>query len=169
MLTDFTTPRLHLQELQPEDADFIIALVNTPEWITFIGNRNITSPDEALAYIHKIKSCPEYTYWVVRLSHTTVPIGIITFIQREYLPHPDIGFAFLPRYVGQGYAFEAAQVVLDALLKEVRYFQILATTVKENWKSIRLLEKLGMLWIEEISPENELLQVYGITNECLPE
>src|SRR5947199_5066293 len=102
MLTNLTTERLSLNALAIEDTDFIQELVNTQGWLQFIGDRNVHSKEDAINYINKINSSPNIQYRVVRLTELQTPIGIISFIKRDYLEHFDIGFAFLPQYNGKG-------------------------------------------------------------------
>ncbi len=120
-----------------DDHLFILELVNTEGWIKFIGNRNITSQAEAMAYIQKVLNNENIFYWVVQLKGSNEKIGIITFIKRDYLEDHDIGFAFFPRFFKNGYAYEATVAVLNKILKELVHAHILATTVPGNISSIR--------------------------------
>jgi [ribosomal protein S5]-alanine N-acetyltransferase len=163
MKTNYQTDRLSLSEINLNDALFILELVNTPEWIQFIGERNVKSEAEAIAYIQGIIENPNYTFWVVRILETKVPIGIISLIKRDYLKHFDIGFAFLPAFTKNGYAYEATLEVLKSAINESTHPQILATTIKENVNSIRLLEKLGLKFENTIEQNQETLLVYAIT------
>ncbi len=156
------TARLRLSSLAPGDSSFILELLNSPGWLAFIGDRNIRTKEDAEAYIAKIQANANTRYWVVRLKEQDSPAGIVTFIQRDYLPHPDIGFAFLPQYAKYGYAFEAAAIVLEKLIRSHRYPEILATTVSENHPSVRLLKKLGLSFKEEITNGNDVLLLYSI-------
>jgi RimJ/RimL family protein N-acetyltransferase len=56
----------------------------------------------------------------------------------------DIGFAFLPRYWGQGYAREAAEAVLRYGRETLGLNRIVAITTSDNVSSIRLLEGIGL-------------------------
>src|ERR1043165_6126041 len=103
--TFIMTDRLLLQPLSISDDDFILELLNTEGWLRFIGNRNVTSKTEARAYIQKILDNQNISYWVVKRKEQQDATGIITYIQRNYLEHPDIGFAFLPRFCKKGYAY----------------------------------------------------------------
>lgn len=163
----YTTQRLRLGWLDVADTDFIKELVNTPGWLQFIGDRNIHTQEEALAYVHRILNAPTVTYWVVRLREESTPVGIITFIKREYLQHYDIGFAFLPAYEGKGYAYEAVSVVLKDLAADPQHDHILATTIKENTRSVKLLEKLGLKFERVIEEGNETLMLYGAPSSQL--
>lgn len=162
MKETYTTSRLHLRKLTPVDAPFILELVNTAGWLKFIGDRNIHSLEDALNYIERINSNPNIKYRVTVLNDTGNAIGLVTFIKREYLDHPDIGFAFLPAFGKQGYATEASQVVLNDLLQQGIYTTILATTIPGNSASVHLLKKLGLRFSRQINYEGTDLHVYSI-------
>jgi RimJ/RimL family protein N-acetyltransferase len=162
MQSNYQTERLLLSELTRADVDFVFELVNTPLWIRFIGNRNINTSADSLAYVERLLNNKSIRYWIVRLKDGEIPVGVITFIQRDYLDHPDIGFAFLPAYSKNGYAYEASLVVLNDVIKQGTHPYILATTIPENENSIRLLEKLGFNFAKEIKPEKETLLLYSM-------
>lgn len=160
MLENFTTERLILNALSHNDTAFIYELVNTPEWIRFIGQRHVTNHEDATNYINRILYNINADYTTVRLKDSLTPIGVITFLQRDYLPHPDIGFAFLPQFGKKGYAYEAAKVVLDSLKQVNSHKTLLATTLPDNVNSIHLLEKLNLQFDKEISVGEEKLLLY---------
>jgi [ribosomal protein S5]-alanine N-acetyltransferase len=161
MQTTLTTSRLALNPLQLTDNPFIFELVNTPNWIKFIGDRNVHSFEDASNYIQKILDNPDAHYKIVRLKETSQPIGVITFIKRHYLDHSDIGFAFLPDFYKKGYAFEATKVVLDDIVSDKTHTHILATTLKDNVNSIGLLEKLGLTYHKDILVGDDELMVFS--------
>ncbi|MGG5208238.1 GNAT family N-acetyltransferase [Chryseobacterium sp. MIQD13] len=161
--TQLTTKRLLIEPLTATDKNFIFELVNTGEWIKFIGNRNITSGTEAEAYIQKILDNPDILYWIVKLKDNGTKIGIITFIKRDYLKYYDIGFAFLPEFTQKGYAYEAANAVLSNVINSGNHSHILATTVSENENSINLLKKLGLHFDKEIEVDKKKLHLYEIS------
>jgi hypothetical protein len=104
---------------------------------------------------------------VVHLRETVTAIGIVTFIKRDYLEHFDIGFAFLPEHANNGYAYEAATAVLQDVMNDPYHKNILATTIKENKSSIKLLEKLGLSFEKEIQHGNDTLSVYAVSIDKL--
>ena len=160
MQTEISTLRLILNIITENDDDFMRTLVNTEGWLKFIGDRNVHSKQDAIAYIQRIKNTPNLIYWVVRLKDNHVPIGIISFMKRSYLEHFDIGFAFLPEFQGCGYAYEAAEKVLSITSQKAEYSPILATIIPVNTASIKLLNKLGLYLEREIEVENMKLYVY---------
>lgn len=162
MQNNYQTDRLVLDEISLNDAAFMLELVNSAEWIKFIGDRNIRSIADANEYITKIMNNAHAHFWVVRIKENQLPIGIITFIKRDYLDDDDIGFAFLAKYTKKGYAYEASMAVLNDAMGNGNHKNIFAITVKTNASSIGLLEKLGLRLYKEIKNEKEVLLVYSI-------
>jgi [ribosomal protein S5]-alanine N-acetyltransferase len=152
--------RLLLKPLSDVDCDFILELVNTNSWIKNIGDRNIHSQLDSKAYIEKINTNPNTEYWVVKLKNSQESIGIITIIQRLYLDFKDLGFAFLPKFVKHGYAFEASKVILENIKNNSEYLKIQAVTKPNNAESINLLKKLNFVFEEELLIQQETLQIY---------
>jgi RimJ/RimL family protein N-acetyltransferase len=140
------TPRLTISRFALSDTSFIIDLLNTPGWLQYIGDRNVHTREQAEAYLTNgpIKSYNEFGFGLMKvsLSETNQPIGICGLLKREVLLHPDLGFAFLPQYFGQGFALEAAHAVLQHVRYERNVQTILAITLPDNQRSIQLLEKL---------------------------
>lgn len=81
------------------------------------------------------------------------------FAQRDYLDYPDLGFAFLPPYLGQGYGTEAATALLAYAQSTLLLQQIAAFTSMDNAASIRLLEKLGFQFQHTFTIPGEVEEV----------
>ena len=161
-MDDLLTKRLNISPLDSVHSAFIFELVNSPGWKEFIGERNVNSIQDAEIYIINILANDNIKYHVISIKSKDIPIGIVTFIKRDYLDHHDIGFAFLPQYSGMGYALEASKYLLE--LYKSNHPIILATTKTDNIKSIKLLEKLGFKYAYNILPDKEInsLLVYQI-------
>jgi [ribosomal protein S5]-alanine N-acetyltransferase len=160
MHNNTSTTRLHLNLLCRQDGNFIIQLLNSKGWIEYIGDRNVHTSEEAEAYIDKILGSKNIFYWIVRIKDGSIPIGLVSFIKREYLDHFDIGFAFLPEYSRCGYAYEATKEILSMLSLHPVHNQILATTVPGNKSSINLLTKLGFSFKKEQIVGDQSLHIY---------
>lgn len=164
---NISSERLQVSPLTNNDYPFILELVNTPGWLQFIGDRNIRTEDDAKAYILKINEHPQIRYWKVSLKSEQKPIGIITWIKRDDLEHPDIGFAFLHGYAGHGYAFEATRAALYSAPEILQQDKILATTTRENVRSVNLLEKLKFSCDGEIEMDGRMLLQYSLDQDPL--
>jgi RimJ/RimL family protein N-acetyltransferase len=160
MTNIFYTERLALLPLMVDDASFIFQLVNTQGWIQFIGDRNILNVDLSKIYIQQLLDNVNINYWVVHLKKEKIPVGVVTMIKKDYLPFHDIGFAFLEKYQGKGYAFEATEKIISYAMNELKMENIAAVTNLENSRSIQLLEKLGLHFHDIIENNGENLNLY---------
>lgn len=146
-LQNFETERLYLRPVQEEDATFIFQLVNSPDWLRFIGDRNIHSTEDAALYIRE-KMMPQYERlgfgnYVVFKKSDNMKIGTCGLYDRDGLEGVDLGFAFLPEFVSQGYGYESAMAIMSAAKSQFNLSGLVAITLSENIPSQKLLEKLG--------------------------
>lgn len=162
MYKNIQTERLIIRPIEVEDTKFILELVNSEGWLKFIGERNVLNEDDAKQYIQTILDKSNYYYSVFELKETNVAIGVVTFLQREDQDHPDIGFALLPDFAKNGYAFEACQVYLAETFKQNDYNNVIAITVPENKNSINLIEKLGLKFSHKYKRDTEVLSLYSL-------
>ena len=142
------TRRLRLRWFSEADAGFIRRLLNEPSWILNIGDRQIRSDDDALAYIRS-RLIHNYWrqgfgFWAVERAADGALIGMCGLTQRETLPEPDIGYALLPPYWGQGYAREAASACLAYARQVLGLRTVLAITAPHNQASMDLLRSIGL-------------------------
>ncbi|MGC1243198.1 MAG: GNAT family N-acetyltransferase [Chryseosolibacter sp.] len=167
------TARLRLREFTLDDGEFIVDLMNSPGWLKFIGDRNVRTTGQAQKYLENgpIKAYQENGFGLsmVERKDDDVPVGMCGILQRPTLDTPDIGFAFLPAFNGKGYALEIASAVMTYAQSNLGLSRIAAITLRENDRSIRLLEKLGMTYRSKFSfpgSEEELL-LYGNFEEAV--
>ncbi len=143
------TDRLILRWLSPEtDAAFILELLNDASFIQYIGDKGVRTLDDARNYIMNgpVASYEKFGYglYATELRDSHVLIGMCGILKRDTLPHPDIGFAFLPAYWNQGYAFESAAAVMKYAREVLGLDQVLAITTPDNEASAKLLRKIGL-------------------------
>ena len=163
------TQRLILRRLVTDDAAFILELVNDPDWLRYIGDKNVHSLDDARTYLEKgpidMYRRVGFGLFCVELKSNGVPIGMCGLIKRESLEDVDIGFAFLPPYRAQGYAREAARATLEYGRSVAGLRRIVAITSPDNDASGRLLEAVGLSF-ERMLPipgEQREVRFYGWT------
>ncbi|WP_093291757.1 GNAT family N-acetyltransferase [Thermoactinomyces sp. DSM 45892] len=142
------TERLVLRFQTIRDAEFILELLNDPSWLKFIGDRGVRTIEDAKNFILNgpVRMYKELGlgFLLVERKEDQAPIGICGLMKRESLEDIDIGFAFLPQYQGQGYAYEAATRVMTYGKDSLGLNRIVAITKQGNHHSIKLLEKLGL-------------------------
>lgn len=149
------TSRLELVEFTVDDAAFIVRLVNDPDWIRYIGQRDVHTEGDARGYLERgpiaMYARHGYGLWRVARRVDGLPVGMCGLIKRDSLQDVDVGFAFLPEYRGLGYAAEAAAATLALASERYGLRRVVAIASPDNGRSLRLLEKLGMV-SEGIAP-----------------
>lgn len=164
----FETQRLLLRPTGEGDAAFIKALVNTPKWLEYIGDRNIQTEEDAVAYI-QARILPQlerlgFAHFTLIRKSDGKAVGACGLYDRKEFEGVDIGFALLPAYEGLGYAFEAANRIKQAALEEFKVSALSGITRKSNLGSQRLLEKLGMTFagFVELPDQTEEMMLFKL-------
>ncbi|WP_258808032.1 GNAT family N-acetyltransferase [Pseudidiomarina sp. CB1] len=156
-----------LREVNTDDADFIFELYTGDDFRKNIGDRGIHSRQQAAEYIkHKLQASYAmhgFGLWVIEADGETV--GVCGLVLRDYLPHPDLGFALLPTHYGHGLARRAAKLTLKYAAENLHLQTVLAITHPANSASQRLLQGLGFVQVEAtIEPATgERLQTLSLT------
>ncbi|KGJ89490.1 GNAT family N-acetyltransferase [Thalassotalea sp. ND16A] len=150
-----TTNNLVIRQISNHDAKFILQLLNQNSFIENIGDKQVRTINDAL---HYIKTGPQQMYQdygfalhIVCLKDSQQAIGICGLLQRETLPEPDIGFAFLDGFSGKGFGFESAQAILNYEVNDKKLAKVLAITALDNPSSKALLIKLGFVFDKTIT------------------
>jgi RimJ/RimL family protein N-acetyltransferase len=165
-MTILETERLSLRELTADDVDFIFELLNEPAFLANIGYRGADDREGALAYI---ENGPRASYarngfglYLVVLKDTGEPIGMCGLLKRDTLEDVDIGYAFLERFWGKGYASEAAAAVMTYGREMLKIPRIVAIIAPHNDASGRVLEKIGLRFdkIIRLSDHDEDSKLY---------
>lgn len=142
------TERTIIEKIGLDDAEFFVALVNTPDWLNYIGDRNVKTVEDSKQFLRNgfLRSYEQnrFGYYIVK-TLDRVPIGICGFLKKPHLKNVDFGFAFLPKYCGIGYGFESAMAILEYGVKTFLFSELDAITSADNSRSQRLLNKLNFV------------------------
>lgn len=161
------TPRLLLRPVQEQHADFLVELLNDPDFRRMVGDRGVRCRADALVFLEK-SIRPSYRQhgfgpllmqWhppqgiSPRQAGAGMPeageagppfVGLCGLYLRDYLTAPDVGYALLPAWRRRGLAREAA----GALLRHGREGLGLETVVglvdARNQASIGVLTACGL-------------------------
>ncbi|MEL6381442.1 MAG: GNAT family N-acetyltransferase [Cyanobacteria bacterium J06626_18] len=141
------TSRTVVDRIMLKDAPFFVALLNSPDWLRYIGDRNIANVNDACQYLQNsfLRSYEDngFGYYIVKTTPDRIPIGICGFLKKPNLENPDFGFALLPEYYGRGFAIESCRAILDYGIRAFGFSILDAVITLDNDRSMRLLEKLG--------------------------
>lgn len=149
------TDRLILREVLPIDVDGMFELDSDPLVHKYLGIDPIKTKEEAMKAIEYISQ--QYNErgigrWVAIEKITGDFIGWsglkLNIGKKEELDGKqnfyDIGYRFIPRYWGKGYATESALAALDYGFKIMNFETIAGIALIENIGSNKVLQKIGL-------------------------
>ncbi len=151
------TPRLILREILPSDEEGMFALDSDPEVHRYLGNNPVTNIEQTREVINFVRQ--QYidngiARWAVIEKNTNSFVGWsgLKLVKEERNNHPqyyDIGYRFIKKYWGKGYATESAKAALDYGFEVMNLTEIIGTAHIENTASRKVLEKIGLKYIEK--------------------
>jgi RimJ/RimL family protein N-acetyltransferase len=164
----FTSKRLIIRPTFEQDDKLIFQLMNTPKFIKYVGDRKISSINDAKNYI-KVKMLAQL-YLMGYSSYTLInksngdKIGICGLYNRAGVDGIDIGFSILPHFERLGYAYESSSRLIKGAFEELEIEEIKAITNQDNISSKNLLKKLGFKLIGKtiLPDEKEELLLFEI-------
>lgn len=150
----FETERLRLDYLTLDDAGFTLELLNEPAYIQYIADKGVRDLEGAEAYLRNgpiaMYAKHGHGLYKVSLKQTGEVLGMCGLIRRDTLDYPDLGYAFLSRHGGNGYASESGAAVLERARSHLKMQRIVAITSPDNAASIHVLQKLGFRFDTEL-------------------
>lgn len=157
------TPRCTLREMCEADVDGLYELYSSP---------NVTRYTEGLFpekeqerqyikdYIENVYKYYGFGTWLIHRKEDGNLIGRAGFSYRPGYEEAELGFVVGEPFWRQGYAYEVCSHLMILAAQVYEFEQVQALVKKENTASIRLLEKLGFYYVEEVSLEGESYQRY---------
>lgn len=180
MVNVLTTPRLQLRPFTESDAPAMFRLGADPAVMRYIGSAPMQTEADALAYLQSHPLADYQRTGFGRLAIVLPESGdIIGFCGLKWVDEIsgfDLGYRLLPAFWRQGLAVEAGLAVLaDARRRGLRcpadqqQNQIYGLVHPDNQGSIRVLEKLGFAYQQDILfsllPDIAVRQ-YGLMLHC---
>ena len=171
MRTSLETERLLLRELLPTDDVGMFELDSNPQVHIYLGNKPVTSIEqvrEAIANIRQQYLENGIGRWAVILKETNEFIGWSGLKLEKnvngYQTFYDLGYRFIQKHWGQGYAYETAKAFVDFGFNDMKLEKINAYADFDNLASRRVLEKVGMHFVNAFDDEGTQEAWYEIKN-----
>jgi len=164
------TDRLLFRRFTEDDAPLLYELNLDPE-VTLYTHDPMTRLEQAKQVLEQV-ILPQYILynhgrWAVHLKPGPEFIG---WCGLKYIPERDeidLGYRFMKKYWGKGYATEAAAASIQYGFNRLNLQKIIGRTLPGNVASIRVLEKCGMLYLGEEEIDGWLHKTYQITNPVI--
>lgn len=159
--------RLEFNFVTSQDANFLFDLDQDPEVMKYINGGKVTSREQIkevfLPRLAKYAN-PEkgWGLWRVTIKESAKDIGWILvrpnlfFSENPEFDNLEVGWRFLQSSWGNGYATEAAEAVVEQVIKLDEVKRISAIAMDGNWGSIKIMEKLGMSFVKQYLHEDPL-------------
>jgi len=140
------TDRLLLREFELSDAPEMFLLNSDHEVIKYTGDVPFKNIEEAEQLILNYEQYSKYGFgrWTVLNKSTGAYLGWCGLKFLDDLQETDIGYRFHKKYWGRGYATESAAACLKYGLEKLQLKKIIGRAMKENYASIKVMEKTGM-------------------------
>jgi RimJ/RimL family protein N-acetyltransferase len=138
------TPRLLLREWRDDDAASFAAMSADPGLTEFL----LPPDDEWVARARRRWDQHGFGLFVVELPGQAAFIGVVGLNDLHpaapMAPAIEAAWRLARPYWGKGYALEAARAAIDDGFGRLSLDEIVAITVVDNWRSRRVMERLGM-------------------------
>lgn len=141
------TPRLILRQFTEDDIPALSLITGDPEAMRYIGPGGAITPEQTgtfIAYFNRHWATHGFGTWGVVERETGRLIG---WCGLQYLKEPEIELLYLLEQDswGKGYAAEAARASIAFGFRELGLQNIVAIAWPANRRSVRVMEKIGMI------------------------
>ena len=180
MTVHLETKRLILRELRPSDSEGMFELDSNPHVHKYLGNNPITTKAQAqdnIAFIiqqyneHGIgrfatieKSSGKFIGWSGLKFNTGTKETLGN--KRDFY---DIGYRFIPKFWGKGYATESAIASLKYGFERLHLHTIYGAAAVENAASNSVLKKIGLNYIEQFDLDGAIINWYELNKKSYAE
>jgi ribosomal-protein-alanine N-acetyltransferase len=164
-----TTKRLLLREFKKEDAVGFFSMNNDPLVLQYTGDVPFADKAAAEAFISSYQHYQTYGYgrWTVVNQTTGEYLGFCGLKYHPETGEVDLGFRFVRRFWGKGYATEAAAACLEYAFNVLELPCVIGRAQANNLASIRVLEKIGMTFLGTFDFEGNLGVLYSLKSPFL--
>ena len=148
-MKDRRTERLLLRRWRDDDRAPFAAMNADPGVMEYFPATSDRRESDALAdHIEAHFDTHGFGLWVVEIPDVSPFVGFVglsvpTF-DAHFMPAVEVGWRLAREHWGWGYATEAAQAAVDAGFDELGLEEIVSFTVPANFRSRRVMERLGM-------------------------
>jgi ribosomal-protein-alanine N-acetyltransferase len=175
MKSSIETERLILREMISSDDAGMFELDSDPDVHRFLGKKPVKHIDESRLMIKNLRKQYDENgigRWAVILKDTNEFIGwsgikLIADSINDHQNFYEIGYRFIQKHWGKGYATEAGLAFVDFAFNEIKADALYAYADSGNVSSRHILEKIGMRYVNSFEFEGEEHVWYRVKNPNL--
>lgn len=167
------TERLILREIMPTDVDGYFEMDSDPDVHIYLGSEPMQQREQAANAIQFIRQ--QYIdngigRWAVIDKNTNAFLGwaglkLITEPTNNHINYLDLGYRFIKKYWGKGFASEAAAASVAYAFNELQAREVYAIADCANTASNKILTKTGLTLVETFIHHNIPCNWYKIDRQ----
>jgi ribosomal-protein-alanine N-acetyltransferase len=150
-ITEITSPRLLLRAFSDEDVQPLFQLLNNHKVHEFMPTQTPPSEDKVRDWVAKHQShwneCG-YGWWALELKASAELMGWGGLGYLDETQEIEVLYLLGEQFWGMGYATEAAQASTAFAFERMKFDQLVGIVHPQNAASRRVLEKIGMSYVE---------------------
>jgi len=151
-MPSFSTDRLSLEPLQPDDLSWFHMVNTDPAVRKYLWDDRVIAESDArdiLLQNQQQFTNRGYGLWKICRTQDQQALGYtgLWFFFEEV--HPQLLYAILPPFGKKGYATEAARAVMDFAFDSLGFTYLIAATDPPNRSSMAVARRLGMTFWQE--------------------
>lgn len=166
------TERLLLREILPSDDKAMFELDADPQVHTYLGKKPVKDIEESrkiIEYVRQQYATNGIGRWAVIEKESKAFIGwsglkYITEPINNHVHYYDLGYRFIRRYWGKGFAFESAKASVAYGFDILQVKEIYGMAEAGNIASQNVLKKTGLHYIDTFIWQGEQMYWYKIAN-----
>jgi RimJ/RimL family protein N-acetyltransferase len=162
------TERLLLRPFRDSDIDAYAAMCADPDVMRYIGGRSALSRDDAwrqMAMFAGHWQLRGFGLWAVEEQVSGSLVGRVGLHFPEGWPDRELAWTLARPYWGRGFALEAARAALAHAFDRLGWTRVISLIDPDNRRSIRLAERLGESFEEEVTVRGYSLSLYAIESD----
>jgi len=168
-----STERLVLRPISSADVDVLHTFWTDPAVRRYLWDNEVISRDRVVDIVGNSEaSFVDFGYGLFAIELAAVRGQLIGFCGLRRMPDDgevELLYGILPRYWGEGLVAEAAREVLRHGFRVCGLRRILGITDTPNQRSVRVLQRLGMVFEQRRQHKGLDTVVYSISSEDLLE
>lgn len=161
------TKRLTLKPTTEKDFDILFKVITNEFVGEYLFDNEVLTNDQIedflVTSIRNFQS-KHYGLWLIynnKLNNVIGFVGLWDFFEE---PQPQLVYAILPEYIGQGYASEASNEIVRYTFQELRFNYLTASCDTPNAASHKVAERIGMKKSKEEFVNGKALTFYLLGN-----
>lgn len=162
------TERLILRHLETDDLDNLYALYRDPEMRRYFPDGTLTyaeTKEEVAWFLNGHPKHPELGLWATVVKETHQFIGRCGLLPwtLDGIFEVEVAYMIDKTVWGHGYGTEAAQAILEYGFDSLNLTRLICLIDHENVSSIKVAEKIGMVFEREGEDEYGPFHLYSIS------